>query len=149
MGLDYLAERQEKDIDLEKIGVLALELGGYDLVTMAVEERFKAICLLSAGLGGRRSIPEADPVNYAPYIRTPEKFMIHGRYDEGFPLKTSAEPLFDLLSEPKQMLVLDTGHFPPISMWYPPAQEFFDAFSARSTAMSKAIRGSLRRTQDD
>lgn len=125
IGMDYLAERSEQDIDLDRIGVLALSMGGYDLIPMAVDERLKAICLLSAGMGLRRYIPEADPVNFAPYVR-PEKLMIHGRYDEGLPLKTSAEPLFHLLSDPKHMIVVDTGHFPPISVWYPPARDFFD-----------------------
>jgi hypothetical protein len=128
IGLDYLAERSENDIDLEKIACMGLSSGGYDLITMTVEDRFKAIFLLSAGLGieeGEHTIPAADPVNFAPYLRAP-KLMIHGRYDEGLPLKTAALPLFKLLSQPKELIVLDTGHFPPISQWYPVAQAFFD-----------------------
>jgi len=94
---------------------------------MAVEERFKGVLLLAAGLGAqaRNTIPAANAVNFAPYIKVP-KLMIHGRYDEGIPFRTRARPLFDLLSEPKELIVLETGHFPPMDQWVPPALRFLD-----------------------
>jgi hypothetical protein len=62
----------------QRIGTLALGLGNSDLISLAVEDRFKVIGLLSAGLGGSEALPEADPVNFAPYSR-PFRLMIHGR----------------------------------------------------------------------
>jgi pimeloyl-ACP methyl ester carboxylesterase len=127
-GLDYLATRN--DVDMNKIVCMGLSAGGYDLVTMAVEKRFQGFFLLAAGLGlggkkEQKMAAEANPVNFAPYISGP-KLMIQGRYDESIPLKTSAEPLFALLTEPKKLIVLETGHFPPLDQWVPPAQKWMD-----------------------
>jgi hypothetical protein len=125
-GLDYLATRD--DIDMERIACMGLSLGGSDLVTMAVEDRFRAVILVGAGLSAsdRSVIAEANPVNFAPYIKGP-KLMIHGRYDEGLPLRTEAQPLYDLLSEPKDnFVVLPTGHFPPMHLWPPYVEAFLD-----------------------
>ncbi len=125
IGLDYLAARG--DIDMDRIACMGLSQGGFDLITMAVEERFQACLLLSAGLGRtkRKIIDAGDPVNFAPYISGP-KMMIHGRYDEAIPFETRARPLFALLSEPKEMVVLECGHFPPMKDWVPPALRFLD-----------------------
>lgn len=126
-GLDYLATRD--DIDMGKIVCMGLSMGGHDLITMAVEDRFRGTILLAAGLGTfakqRNMIAEASPANFAPYIPGP-KLMIQGRYDESIPFKTSAEPTFKLLSEPKKLIVLETGHFPPMDQWVPPALEWLD-----------------------
>jgi len=96
-------------------------------VTIAVEDRFRATCFLSAGLGSgaKRTIAAANPVNFAPYIKGP-KLMIHGRYDEGIPFKTGALPLYELLSGPKEHVWLESGHFPAPDQWVPPAQAWFD-----------------------
>lgn len=124
-GLDYLETRD--DIDRDRCVCMGLSQGGYDLVTMAVEERFQGVLLLSAGIGSTvpKTIAEANAVNFAPYIRGP-KLMIHGRYDESLPFRTRALPLFHLLSEPKELIVLDTGHFPPMDQWVPPAIQWLD-----------------------
>jgi pimeloyl-ACP methyl ester carboxylesterase len=85
------------------------------------------VLLLSAGIqkDGPKTIAEADPVNYAPFIKGP-KLMIHGRYDEGIQFKTGAEPLFRLFCEPKELVVLETGHFPPMDQWVPVAKKWLD-----------------------
>jgi pimeloyl-ACP methyl ester carboxylesterase len=70
-------------------------------------------------------IPEAAPVNFAPYIKGP-KLMLHGRYDEGIRLKSGAEPLFRLLGEPKELKLFDSGHLPPMEQWVPIAKDWFD-----------------------
>ena len=126
-GLDYLATRQ--DIDMNKIVCMGLSAGGNDLPLLAVEERFKGTLLLSAGIGNwwteQKVIAEAFPANFAPYIKGP-KLMIHGIYDEGIPFRTAAKPLFEILSEPKKLIQLKTGHFPPMDLWVPPALEWLD-----------------------
>jgi len=127
IGLDYLIDHHP-EIDKDRLASMSLSMGGYDLPMLAIEERFNAHFLISAGLApgnAKRVIAAANPVNFAPYIRGP-KLMIHGRYDEGIPFETMTKPLFDLLSEPKEMHVLETGHFPPFAQWYPIAQDFFD-----------------------
>jgi pimeloyl-ACP methyl ester carboxylesterase len=60
-------------------------------------------------------IPEANGANFASHIRAP-KLMIHGRYDEAIPYKTEAEPLYRLLREPKELVLLDYGHVPPLDV---------------------------------
>jgi formylglycine-generating enzyme required for sulfatase activity len=110
-GLDYLATRPE--VDLGRLACFGLSQGGYDLVHMAVERRYRSFLLLSAGIAKEQAegIAEANPVHFAPYIRGP-KLMIQGRFDESGLLKTMAEPLFELLAEPKRLKILETGHFP-------------------------------------
>jgi pimeloyl-ACP methyl ester carboxylesterase len=125
--LDYLTTRTE--VDMSKLGCFALSLGGWDLVQMAIEQRYRAIMFLSAGLSknAETTIAEANPVNFAPYISdNVPKLMMNGRYDEGAPLKTAAEPLFQLLSEPKELVVFESGHFPPLEQWVPVAQNWLD-----------------------
>jgi pimeloyl-ACP methyl ester carboxylesterase len=60
-----------------------------------------------------RVIAPANPANFASHIRAP-KLMVQGRYDEDSPLRTSAEPLFKLLAEPKRFFLYDGGHVPPL-----------------------------------
>jgi hypothetical protein len=126
-GLDYLATRD--DIDMNKIICMGLSAGGNDLPTMAIEDRFRGVMLLSAGIESwftdAKVMPEANPVNFAPYIKCP-KLMIHGIYDEGISFKTEAKPTFDILSEPKRLIELKTGHFPPMDQWIPPTLEWLD-----------------------
>jgi dienelactone hydrolase len=124
-AIDYVASRG--DIDINHVACMGLSMGGFDIVSMAVENRYQSILLLSAGLNTDLStaIPEANPVNFAPQITVP-KLMIHGRYDEGAPFRTTAQPLFNLFREPKELRALDTGHFPPMDLWVPIAQEWFD-----------------------
>jgi hypothetical protein len=124
-GLDYLETRDE--IALDKIVCMGLSMGGYDLVTMAVEDRFQGVLLLSAGLGtgARRTIAAANPINFAPYIGG-RKMMIHGRYDEGIPFRTGALPLYKLLSPPKEHAWLECGHLPEMDQWVPHALRFLD-----------------------
>ena len=62
------------------------------------------------------SLPEADPFNFVPRIKTP-MLLLGGEYDFVFPLDTSQRPLFTLLgtpSEHKRHVVFENaGHVPP------------------------------------
>src|SRR5262249_62382943 len=107
--------------------------GGWDLVELAVEDRYAAAVLLAAGVlkDDATTIAEANLGNFAPYIGRDKPgglpmLMLHGRYDESIPLKAGAEPLFRLLPEPKRMRLFDSGHFPPMEQWVPVAKEWFD-----------------------
>jgi pimeloyl-ACP methyl ester carboxylesterase len=72
---------------------------------------------IGAGLpaSDRAISPAANPINFAAQIRAP-KLILQGRYDEDTPLRTAAEPLFKLLSEPKTLVLFDGGHVPSIEV---------------------------------
>jgi pimeloyl-ACP methyl ester carboxylesterase len=113
-GLDYLETRA--DVDPTRIGFLGPSAGAMiGLVLAAIEPRYRAVILSGSGmpLEYTRVIAQANPVNFASHIRAP-KLMVQGRYDEDSPLRTSAEPLFKLLAEPKQLYLYDGGHVPAV-----------------------------------
>ncbi|MBA3639978.1 MAG: protein kinase [Acidobacteria bacterium] len=115
-GLDYLESR--RDIDKRRIGFMGPSAGAQiGLILAAVEERYRAVVLVGAGLSRRGAPvqPAADAVNFAPHIRMP-KLIVQGTYDEDTPLRTAAEPLFKLLSEPKELYKYEGGHVPPIDV---------------------------------
>ncbi len=87
------------------------------MILAAVEGRYRGVVLIGAGLSRRGAPvqPAADAVNFAPHIRIP-KLIVQGTYDEDIPLKTAAEPLFKLLSEPKELYKYEGGHVPPIDV---------------------------------
>jgi pimeloyl-ACP methyl ester carboxylesterase len=88
----------------------------------------KAAVLYVAGLKLQYSLPEADPLHYAPRVRIPV-LMMNGRYDFFFPLETSQIPLFRLLGTPpdrKRHVVSDGSHFVPRAMLVPEVIDWFD-----------------------
>ena len=52
--------------------------------------------------------------------------MLQGHYDEDTPLKSDAEPLFRLLSEPKRLQVYEGSHSPPTEIFVPAVQKWLD-----------------------
>jgi serine/threonine protein kinase/formylglycine-generating enzyme required for sulfatase activity len=113
-GLDYLETRS--DIDASKIAFFGPSAGArIGLILAAVENRYASVFLLGASL--RKTfvpwIEGANPIGFAPHIRAP-KLMAHGRYDEDASLRTEAEPLYQLLREPKRLVLYDGGHIPTI-----------------------------------
>lgn len=115
-GLDYLETRT--DIDMSRIAALAPSAGStLGLILGALEARYRGFVFIGAGLpDSYRAINRtANPINFAADIRAP-KLILQGRYDEDIPLRTAAEPLFKLLSEPKQLTVYEGGHVPSIEV---------------------------------
>ncbi|HUR22106.1 MAG TPA: hypothetical protein VMZ90_14920 [Vicinamibacterales bacterium] len=55
------------------------------------------------------------PERFAPHIRAP-KLIVQGRYDEDTPVKTQTEPLFKVLSEPKELVISEGGHVAPTEL---------------------------------
>jgi dienelactone hydrolase len=127
MGLDYLGTRA--DIDTTRLAYMAFSWGaGSRLVFAGVDDRFSAVVLVGAGIDERiqPTLPEAANFNFAPYIRAP-KLMVNGRQDEEHPWKTRALPLWNLLREPKELLLIDgAGHRPPIEVRAPAINAFLD-----------------------
>jgi dipeptidyl aminopeptidase/acylaminoacyl peptidase len=63
----------------------------------------------------RRSLPEADPFNYAPRVNVPI-LMLNGRYDYYLPVETSQSAMYRMFAtrEPdKRHVLYETGHFVP------------------------------------
>ena len=111
--LDYLATRN--DLDIDKPGFLAISFGAVNIAPplLAVDGRFKAGVLVGAGVVTQFIHPMDDAVNYAPRIHCP-MLMINGSYDSVFPQELSQQRLFELLGSPeadKRHVVYEVGHF--------------------------------------
>jgi cephalosporin-C deacetylase-like acetyl esterase len=68
--------------------------------------------LYIAGFNRQPSLPEADPVNFAPRVKVPV-LMLNGRFDFFYPPATSQEPMFKLLGTPaehKKRVVYESAH---------------------------------------
>jgi predicted esterase len=125
-GVDYLETRD--DLDKAQIGFLGISNGAnLGLVLTAIETRYKSIAFVSAGLESefRTRIAETSPINFASQVRT-QKIFINGRYDETFPYNTDAKPLFDLVRDPKKVVVYDGGHIPTAEFYVPALNAWFD-----------------------
>jgi eukaryotic-like serine/threonine-protein kinase len=110
-SIDYLQTRS--DIDQDKIAFEGTSWGAaLGALLPALEDRLKALVLVSPGFYLQKRLPEADQINFAPHIKAPV-LMLNGRYDFIFPVGSSQEPMFRLLgtpSEHKRRVVYDTGH---------------------------------------
>ncbi len=112
MGIDYLETRD--DIDMNKLAYVGFSWGaGSRLGFAATDQRFRAVVFLGGGIDERvkPTLPEADNVNFAPYIK-PRKLMVNGKYDEEHIWYTRGLPLYNLLREPKKVVLLEGGHLP-------------------------------------
>jgi pimeloyl-ACP methyl ester carboxylesterase len=61
------------------------------------------------------SLPEVDPVNFAPRVKIPV-LMLNGRFDFFYPPPLSQEPMFQFLGTPaehKRRIVYETSHALP------------------------------------
>ena len=127
--VDYLETRD--DIDTEKLGYYGASWGAaMGAIMLAVETRFKASVLYVAGLEFRRSLPEVDPINFLPRIKTPV-LMLNGKYDFFFPYETSQLPFYTLLGTPKenkQILVYEGGHSVPATQLIKEMLAWFDRY---------------------
>ena len=113
-ALDYVETR--KDLDAGRIAFHGVSWGaGIGPLIAAVEPRIRAVVLVSGGLEFQPTLPEVDPLNFAPRVRQPT-LMLNGRYDFFFPVETSQLPLFRLLGAPekdKRQVIAEGGHWPP------------------------------------
>lgn len=127
MGLDYLESRG--DIDPEGLAYVGLSWGaGSRLVFAGVDDRYQAVILVGGGIDERvhPTLPEASNINFAPRLGAPT-LLLNGREDEEHPWLTRALPLWNLLSEPKELvLVENAGHVPPPHERVPAMLDFLD-----------------------
>jgi eukaryotic-like serine/threonine-protein kinase len=114
--IDYLKSRE--DFDKDKIAYYGFSSGGSEAIpAVAVEPRLKTAVFLAGGLDPRAtSVPEVEPMNFAPRIKVPF-LMLSGRYDFAFPVDTSQKVLFKLVGTPPEhkryVLFENAGHVPP------------------------------------
>lgn len=127
MGMDYLETRP--DVDTERLAYVGQSWGaGSRLVFAAVDDRYRAVVLIGGGIDERvqPTLPEASNINFAPRIRPPT-LLLNGREDEEHPWLTRALPLWNLLTEPKELVLVDgAGHVPPPSARIPAMVDFLD-----------------------
>ena len=127
LGIDYLATRD--DVDMDRLAYVAVSYGaGSRLGFAAVDDRYRAVVLIGGGIDERvkPTLPEADNVNFAPHIDVP-KLLLNGRNDEEHPWFTRALPLWNLLSEPKQLVLVNgAGHVPPLEARIPAINGFLN-----------------------
>jgi formylglycine-generating enzyme required for sulfatase activity len=124
-GLDYVQTR--KDLDAGRIAYMSVSQGGVLMALPAIEPRFGATIFVADGVGNwdLRGHPAVSGINFAPLIRGP-KLLLHGRYDESSPLKSVAEPLYNLLQEPEPMVKWDGAHRPDPEFLVPTANQWLD-----------------------
>lgn len=127
LGLDYLETRDE--VDMDRLAYLGLSFGaGSRLVFAGVDDRYDAVVFVGGGIDERvkPTLPAADNVNFAPYIEPP-KFLLNGRQDEEHPWYTRGLPLWNLLREPKELVLVEgAGHLPPPEDRIPAINSFLD-----------------------
>ena len=110
-SVDYLESR--RDITKGKIGFIGFSWGAEMApLLLAVEPRISLGVIYVGGFPLQPSLPEADPVNFAPRVKAPV-LMLNGRFDFFYPTATSQEPMFKLLGTPpehKRRVVYETAH---------------------------------------
>ena len=112
-SIDYVKTRG--DIDSERLAFYGVSWGASQPQLLVVEDRFKAAILIAGGLYFTRTLPEVDPIHFAPRVKLPV-LMLNGRSDYFYPVETSQEPLFRMLGTPaedKRHVVFESGHAPP------------------------------------
>jgi dienelactone hydrolase len=131
-SLDYLETRS--DIDHDRLAFYGFSWGGIEgPISLAIENRFKTAVLADGGCDADKTLPEEDPINFAPYIKIPV-LMVNGRYDFVIPFETCQQPFFRLLGTPaadKRQVVLDSGHGLPYTPWFKETLNWLDHYLGR------------------
>jgi hypothetical protein len=127
IGLDYLESRS--DIDMERLAYFAVSRGAASRLPFAgIDDRFSAFVLVGGGIDERflPTLPEVDPVNFAPHLLGPT-LLVNGRQDEEHLWLSRGLPLWNLLSEPKTLELVDgAGHIVPEEVRIPAINGWLD-----------------------
>ena len=112
-SLDYLITRN--DIDTSKLAYAGNSWGGgLGPLVLAVEKRFKAAVLVTAGLHDHL-LSETDPINYIGHVKVPV-LILNGKYDQFNPYEQTQKPFLDLLGTPdqhKKLVTYESNHHIP------------------------------------
>jgi formylglycine-generating enzyme required for sulfatase activity/dienelactone hydrolase len=127
LGIDYLATRD--DIDMDKLAFLGTSWGATrtGVIIAALERRYGSVIFVAGGIPKRnlKALPEVNMINFAPNIKAP-KLLLNGKYDEAFALETEALPFYELLTEPKKLVLVESGHVPPMEKRVPIVNKWLD-----------------------
>lgn len=128
-SIDYLETRP--DIDHSKLAYEGASWGAaMGALLPALEDRLKALVLISPGLYLQKPLPEVDQLNFAPRVKAPV-LMLCGRFDFIFPVGTSQEPMFRLLGAPneqKRRVLYETGHDIPRTQMIKESLDWLDRY---------------------
>jgi formylglycine-generating enzyme required for sulfatase activity len=136
IGLDYLETRPEID-RTQLVYSGASFSAGSRLPLAGTDERWRGLVLIAAGIDERiqPTLPEASNINFAPRLKPP-KLMVNGRQDEEHNWFTRALPLWNLLREPKELVLVEgAGHTPPQSALVPAIVGWLDRTIGRPEAL--------------
>ncbi len=127
--IDYLETR--KDLRADTLAYYGLSWGSTQApIMISMESRIKAAVLVAGGFDLSKTLPEVDPINFAPHVKVPV-LMLNGRYDHGYPTETSQKPMFRLLGTParnKRHMVFEAGHIPPNDLMMKEILEWLDRY---------------------
>jgi serine/threonine protein kinase/formylglycine-generating enzyme required for sulfatase activity/cephalosporin-C deacetylase-like acetyl esterase len=128
-SIDYLETRP--DIDHNKLAYEGLSMGAaMGALLPALDDRLKALILISPGFYLSKRLPEVDQINFAPRVKAPV-LMLNGRFDFIFPVVSSQEPMFRLLGTPKEnkrRVIYDIGHGVPRSELIKESLDWLDRY---------------------
>jgi hypothetical protein len=128
-ALDYVGSR--KDLDGARTAYMGYSLGGaLSPVLVSMNPRLRASVIWSGGLWGSRALPECDPFNFLPRVRTPT-VLIGGTYDFAFPLDESQVPFFrglGVAEKDKKHVIVETGHAPPLNVLIKETLDWLDTY---------------------
>ena len=125
VGLDYLSTR--KEIDMKKLVWLPTSHIDQGLIIPAVDSRFHSVVLVACGIysDSKKALPEANPINFVSHYNVPT-YLLYGKYDEVMPYNLSVEPFYKLLTNHKDMQLVNSGHIPPIEIRVPIINNWLD-----------------------
>ena len=125
IGLDYMESRPE--IDMSRVAHIGFSWGavGRAIIFDAVEPRIRSIVYIGGGLSRTIRFPEVNAANFASRITKPT-LVLTGRYDEEVPYDPLARDLYELLSGPKRLELVDSGHLPPLELRNPIINNWLD-----------------------
>ncbi len=110
-AVDYLETRP--DIASDRLAFFGVSFGGgRGPVAVALENRFKVAVFADGGLPLLLSLPEADPLHFAPRVRVPV-LMLNGKHDYLYPVQTSQLPLLRILGtreQDKKHVLFEAAH---------------------------------------
>ncbi|MCI0555227.1 MAG: SUMF1/EgtB/PvdO family nonheme iron enzyme, partial [Anaerolineae bacterium] len=97
-SIDYLETRE--DIDHEKFAYYGVSWGAnVGPINLGLQNRIKVGIFLIPGFYGNVTIPEIDPINFAPHVKIP-LLLLNGEHDYWYPEDVSQKPFFDLVGTP-------------------------------------------------
>lgn len=141
MAMDYVETRS--DIDASRFAYLGMSWGRRH-TTRAWRRRRSIQGICAGGRRNRRTrtahVARGVEYQLCRHLKGPT-LMLNGRQDEEHPWLTGAKPLWDLLPQPKELVLIDgVGHHPPLEYRVPPINAFLDRTLGRVTLKGASVK---------